>query len=529
MARSKEYFLDLSLPFGGLDESTTFHRPRRRTVDDAQNVLARDAVSGQARLAQRPGISNYIAAQANGSVAIQDINHCVTLAAGMSSTRTVRGLVVANGDLKKFTSAGYAAITSGGGSLLSTSAKVVFSTRAADEVNGKRYILYVDGGTPKKYDIDADTAGAWTLDAGTLPSNPRLICTWMGRVVLAGTTADPHNYFMSRTSAPLNFDYAPATATEIDATAGNQDSNKAGLCPDIINTLVPYWGDLLVFGCDHSIWCLKGNPLAGGRIDLITNITGMAWGRPWTIDPYGFLYFFGSRGGVYKMDQCLHPIRISQPIEERLADIDLSAHNIRLEWDDRLQGVWVFITPHARATASTHFFYDWRHSSGEQHSWWPVKFKDSDHNPLAVHVYDGDDPDDRVLLLGTHSDLGRINYIDYDADDDAGELIDSYVLLGPIQRDNLAFMVKEIQAVLASGSSGVTLSVQVGESSEAAKDAAAAVKTDLFAGRSRSQPIRRQGHACYIKLANGALDERWALESLLVKVQELGLTAQRRF
>ena len=107
----------------------------------------------------------------------------------------------------------------------------------------------------------------------------------------------------------------PSSAeTATIAVAGN--NSDAGELGDIINCLIPYSDDILIFGGDAAIWLMRGDPMDGGQIDLLTDSVGMAWGRPWCRDPYGVIYFFGSRGGVYQLDPSGRaPTRISQAID----------------------------------------------------------------------------------------------------------------------------------------------------------------------------------------------------------------------
>ena len=79
---------------------------------------------------------------------------------------------------------------------------------------------------------------------------------------------------------------------------------------------------------------MNGDPMAGGRIDLVTDTIGMAWGRPYCKDPTGAIWFFGSRGGVYRMALGSQPERVRQAIEERLAEVNVATTIVRMVWDD---------------------------------------------------------------------------------------------------------------------------------------------------------------------------------------------------
>lgn len=171
---------------------------------------------------------------------------------------------------------------------------------AAATAFGKVY--FCDGYVYKVYDGWTDTMATWTATAGDLPEDSdnrkgRLLALYRGRIVVSGLPGDPHNWFMSAMDDPTDWDYSPATVTEAVAVAGN--NSVVGLVGDVITALMPLSDDVLVFGGDHTVYQMTGDPAAGGRIDLVTDGTGVAWDA-WCKDPTGALWFFGGRGGVYR-------------------------------------------------------------------------------------------------------------------------------------------------------------------------------------------------------------------------------------
>lgn len=425
------------------------------------------------------------------------------------SARSFRNLAVAGGTLKRFTTSAVTSVT--GGASFATTAPMIFSAQNGQDM------YYADGLAYKFYDSESDSVGTWTPTAGTLPTDSRgnaarLICTWRGRTVLSGLPADPQNWFMSAVDDPLDWDYAPSTEVATQAVAGN--NSEAGYVGDIVNTMIPWSDDVLIFGGDHSIWQMNGDPMDGGQIDRISDTIGMTWGRPWAKDPNGTIYFMGSRGGVYKMNPNGQPQKMTtSSIDERLAEIDFSAYAVRMAWDDRQQGLNVWVSPTDATLTATHFFYDAR-----SNAWWPESYGDVDYNPMAVAVLDGDSVDDRVVLLGGRD--GYIRKIDVDATTDDGTTISSYVYLGPLSN----VLLKELQATLATGSGAVTWSTHVGETAQVAIAASAGATGSLVAGRNRSAYPRRYGHAVYLKLTSSAA---WALEQLLIRM-DLGTLQRQR-
>lgn len=388
-------------------------------------------------------------------------------------------------------------------------------------------IYYADGTNYKYFDADTGTVSAWTASAGTIPANgsdkPRLIAEWRDRIVLAGIKSDPTNWFMSALGDPTDWNYGVDPIVSTMAVAGN--NSTVGMCPDIITAIIPYRDDMLWFGGDHSIYQMTGDPLYGGHLDLITNITGIAWGRAWCQTPDGIVYFFGSRGGIYAIAPGGEPQRISaNKTDEQLADVDVSNTVIRLVWEDRLQHVLIFITP-LDNSASTHYAYDVRADA-----FWPMSFGDNNLNPTAVHTLDGDDPTDRVIVVGGQD--GRVRAQVYGAtndDDSDNTAISSSVTMGPMMsKGNDAFKLHETQVLLGSGSNNVTFQPFIDNSAETAFNSTALWSYTVSAGRNAS--IRRSGfgNSAYFKLSNSTASETWSLETMRVAMRQAGRSAQRR-
>ena len=439
--------------------------------------------------------------------------------------RYVRSLAVCGGSVRRFDSAvsGVETVTNGSDAL--SNQPVVFGAVNLLDV------YFADGENMKLYDSETNSIITWTPDVGNLPIDgnglkARLIETWQGRIVLSGLPGDPSNWFMSKMHAPLNWDYVPSVDDQgpTQAVAGNNaDAGKLG---DTVTGLVPYTDDVLVMGGDNTLWQMSGNPAAGGRIDQISDITGMAWGRAWTKDPSGAIWFFGSRGGLYRLVPNDIPERASlSQIDDTLASVDLKNNIVRLAWDDRLFGLVIAITPVDLQSSTTHYFYDAR-----EQSFFPIKFANNDHDPLVLHLYDGDDPDDRVLLFGCKDGYIRKFDIDGSTYSDDGTAIDSYVVLGPVQSEDQApVLVNAIRGVLSTDSSDVTVAMLSGDSSQAATSASETTIGTMSSGINQTFRRRVSGHAHYIKLRNNTDAESWAMEHLSIDVRPMGQKYGRRF
>lgn len=354
------------------------------------------------------------------------------------------------------------------------------------------------------------SGGIFTRQSGSRCS---LIAVWGGRIVLSGLDTDPNNIFMSAVGDPFDFDYSPDIQTIQQAVAGSITSGF-GKNPDIVTALIPYTDDVLLIGGTHSIRRFLGNPADGGINVSVTEITGVAYGSAWCQSPEGIIYFFGSRGGVYRIDpENGVPNRLTAlTIDERLTDIDLDANLVTLEWDDRAIAVRIYITPED-GTATTHYVWDVRNEA-----WWPFKYANSEHNPMAVHLLSGNTVAERRIL--EYGQDGYIRIVDVDSESDDGNPIESFVYLGPFS----AMMFVEIAASLREGSNPVTWEFCSASSHERALTVAPRQNGRITAGRNGSQWPRTFVEHGYLRLsATGP----WAIEYLTVAVEQVSDTMNR--
>lgn len=379
----------------------------------------------------------------------------------------------------------------------------------------------VDGVNYVRYNPHTNIATLWEATAGEMPEDEegnfgRLVCTWRGRVVIAGLLLDPQNWFMSAVSDPTDWDYSPVSITPTQAIAGN--NAPQGLIGDVITALIPYSDDMLIFGGDSSIYMMRGDPMAGGQIDRISDAIGIAWGSAWCKDPYGNVYFFSNKTGIYQLKPGQELRRISQQIDPILVDIDTGLYGISMIWNDRQQGLHIFVTLLDEPAPATHFFWEQR-----SNAWFTDTFQNIQHNPLCCTTFDGNLPSDRVAVIGSWD--GIVRSIDPEATDDDSYSIISAVLIGPLLTKNAdEIMVKELQGILATESATVTYQVFVGDTAEGAIYDDPAAEGTFDAGRNFTDEVRQSGFAVYVKI-NGV--GYWAMEAIRVKMAALGLIRQR--
>lgn len=442
-----------------------------------------------------------------------------------ASPRTLTAMGVSGGNIKKFTTASVSTPTGGSAALDSS---YVQSTTLFKKV------YWTDGRQYREYDHITNTVSEYKCtSAGQMPARCSLIETWRGRIVLARSADEPHNWFLSKKDEPNNYDYFPPVPSETDAVAGN--NSAAGLCPDIINSIVPYSEDILVFGGDHSIWMLDGDPAAGGRLSLVSDITGMSFGRPWCKDPNGVLYFFGSMGGLYRWVPGDRIDRISlNKIERQLQEeVDLSTHYIRLVYNHKDEGVHIFQCPFAAGgTQVSHWFLELKTGAFAKDKFGSTSFTNV--QPTAAMVIDGDEFDDRVVLIGGED--GYVRRWDRDAKSDDTRTdgvtqhpIDSYFTIFPLSgsepENGMETQYSGLTVVLAQEQAGARYEMFASEEPENMGDP---IRTgELHPGRNPPKWDRIVGPYCGIRIRNGAAEETWAMERAYIRATIAGVARPR--
>jgi hypothetical protein len=521
---ANENNIDLHYPKGGIDRSrAAWNQPWRQgpplpdgeptriyTCHEAVNVRTYDPLTSRLRGGSRIGLKRYIRTPVVADWIVQHLNTVVGVREDVATQssllgRVVTGIAVSQGVVYWFEPGG-TALTAATSTASTTPALSFTGVMASAPNNQKLYI--VDGVHYRVFTPITNAVADWTATAGSLPEDAdnntaRLIETWRGRTVLSGLLEDSQNWFMSEVSDPTNFDYSPTSQTPTQAVAGN--NSRLGLIGDAITALMAFTDDELIFGGNTTLYVMRGDPMAGGEVDLITNSVGVAFGKAFCQDPRGTIYFMSNTGSVYAMTPKSMPEKISAPIDSILKDIDIGSVAVHCQWSDRERGMHVFVTSlDAAEPTDTHYFWS------ETNSWSKTKFANKRHNPLASCTIDGNTPNDRVVLIGSRN--GYVMSFDPDAEDDDATPIQSEVWIGPLLTKNFdEVMLKYLQPVLARSSGSVSWAVHVGRTAEDALNSTAVSSGTWEAGRNYSDTVRRAGHAIYVKLTS---TNRWAMEAI---------------
>jgi hypothetical protein len=533
----QEQFAALDFPCAGVDQTHPYsaQRPKPmpmlggeygRTTVYGRNVRSFDSL-GRMRGGSRPGLVKYVT-QAVGNIPdwiVQDISTLVATGPGgavqfSQAGRVVNLLGVSQGNVY-YAPAGSTTwltpVNSTGDNPPLNFTGIVLSAS-----NNQR-MFYADGTNSVYFDPFDLTVKRWAATAGALPvdsdnNKPRLIETWRGRTVESGLLSDGQNWFMSAVNDPFDWDYAPTNPTPTQAVAGN--NAPQGMVGDTITSMCPYSDDVLIFFGDHTIYLLAGDPMAGGQLDLVTDAIGGTWGRCWAKDPYGTVYFVSNRTGIFSLVPGQKPQRISQGIEQLVQNIDSGNSVVRCMWDDRFQGLHVFVTYMHNPQATQHLF--WEQRTG---AWWPTVFANNDHNPVCCVVFDGNLPADRVALIGGWD--GYVRSFDPDATDDDGTAIVASVLIGPLNTKDLDdLLLKDLQVILGESSADVTYAIYSGATAELALSSPAVLTGTWSAGRNLLTFLRISGHALYIQITSS---QRWAMEQIRARLGATGKVRRRGY
>lgn len=416
---------------------------------------------------------------------------------------------VVNGVVAKFTTTTMP--TFAGPSTLSSPQLSTASTYIAGAVAFNKLFL-TDGEKYVYVDPINDTVLSYkSTDGGKIPERCKLMVNWRGRIVIARGVDSPQQWHMSALGNPFSWNQFPIPRLSTRAISGV--NARIGLAPDDINCLIPYTDNVLIFGCDSTIWAMVGDPADEGSVGgfrQVSRTTGMAFGRPWAIDPEGIIYFFGSRGGVWRMTPGSEPQSISdQQIDSLLRDADLGTYRVELVWDDEWNVLRVMFCGSAEAI---HYVWD-----REDKGWW------TDQLPYGVETLltiDGDAPGDRKLVMGCAD--GYIRKWDSSVYNDDGTAITSRFLIGPVtpQDSRNKWRFRDFRAQMSATQDPLTMNVY--ESDTPDNKGTLRLTTVLQPGRNKSRPLQACGPYVWFQGTHSTASKRWSVESMSVEAIPVG-------
>lgn len=369
---------------------------------------------------------------------------------------------------------------------------------------------------PKVYDPVAGTMVIMAATVGQVPTGCPLIANYRNRVVLAGAPASPHAWYAARRGSPLDWDYDPASASTDGgrAVAGDTDDEIVG---EPFTALIAHSEDYLIFGCETSLWILRGDPAFGGQLGNLSRTEGVVSQGAWCRGPNGETVIL-SRNGLFSIPAVgAAPQALSTGLPRELLDTDISNYTTLLEYDPRARGVHIYLTP-AETKGQLHYWFDW-----DSKTFWPVRLTGT-HEPFALLYHSAPAAEDSAVMLGSRDGYIR-RYRDLHERDD-GTAFTSYIFYGPIRLGGSDYndgLLTELICRAAVSSGDITWGAYVGETHEAALTATVfATGTFATAGLNYKARPRARGAALYIKLSNGETGRAWSVEALTIRIKPVG-------
>ena len=394
-------------------------------------------------------------------------------------------------------------------------------------------LYLVDGEKVVVYDPKEGTVGELeSKKEGEVPKRPKIIASWRNRLVLARTIEEPHNWHMSAVGDAENWDYFPVLPVSTQAVSGN--TARAGLAPDVVNALIPYNDDLMLIGGDRTISRMTGDPMAGGQIDLISQSIGIAFGDTWCMDPEGVVYFASTEGDIYAMPPMGQPQRISNSMvrSKYMDQWHGGLFRLKLVWNHADEGLHVFFMPgtvgyvegspaYDSALAMRGLFWERRHNA-----WWVDEFHE-DVAPHAATNSNGDDPNDRALLVGTRDGKVLRWGSDEDAADDNGQAIDSSVfidLITPSMGIESEMKVTAVESRTYARTASALLYVHAADNPHDVDEIAFRSEAIELGAREGTEriPVRAKGKCIGLSIRAAAVDSDWTYDELFVTLTPAG-------
>ena len=357
------------------------------------------------------------------------------------------------------------------------------------------------------------------------PSGSNIAALFSGRLFI-NIMENPNQWLASRHRDPQDMQTSQAD----DGTPISDQTANLGIVGDVIVAMVPYLSHYLHFGCADSIFTLRGDPGQGGSMTNTSRKVGMFGPNSWTFDDKGNLFFM-AMDGFYILPassasegnppENLTNVRVPNLVKS--IGLNRRTDRVVMEYDKDNYGINVHVSQNDSAYGVA-FFWDLRTNSLEADSFLT--------NQIAASMlyYNSRSAATRGLLLGGQD--GFVRKFDDDAKNDDGAVaIDAYDTLGPFQAFNRMRrqgQITEITARLGDDSDGATVSVYGANAAEAVVTAAKNDDTPqaehTLSGGGWRPPMRPRttGAAFCVKVRNDTADERFALEKVVVRLNDAG-------
>jgi hypothetical protein len=519
-------YLRLGMPMGGLYRRLSYQSHPPYTTASCSNVRPDDTLAQRERLGMRPGLSKHFATELGSGNPVRLVSDVLYQTSGVPATKLVAS---ANGLL--YFSDG-AAMTEVGGSPPTLASDRMLT--AADHLG----LLYISGSDSANtelcvYDPSDDSLELLVASSvEPVPTGCEIVSMWRDRIVLCGDINNPHLWYMSKSGDPTNWDYSPGTTTSLDAVAAtNSDAGRIG---EPVRAFISHSDDCGLFGCSSSLWALRGDPQAGGRLTRLSDEVGIIDRAAWCYDSEGYLYFL-SQDGLYMMGPgCGEtPSSVSrEKLPAELLRIDTSAYTVSLAYDFLARGVHVFVSKNV-AGAVTHYFIDVKQSTGgdvqrpQTVSFWPTSLGSTAYEPFSLFSRRNYIPaiaNSSPTILGCRD--GYLRQFDTSVFTDDGTAIAWHFDIGPVPLGGVGYegLLDELSVSVATGSGNIQAAVRAGQTAEAAYNASAFETYDLNAtGLNLTHRPRMRGDSAFIKVSGNESGTTAAVEDVLIRRSAAGV------
>lgn len=379
--------------------------------------------------------------------------------------------------------------------------------------------------------------GGDTTTFGTMPANANLVSEYNARLVLAGDSNYPHEWWMSRVYNPWDFQSTPASVSNTYGMATTSGSTDAGQIGDVITALISYGDDFFVFGCSSSLYLLDGDPTYGGTIETLSRTAGIYGARAWCKDHQSNLYFYSGEG-LYKAEGGRSkPVSLSDlaiPKWSEDWEANPSLYRIVVTFDPIRNGIIVSQTALSNG-ANNNYWYDLK-----TEGFYPESYPDTC-GVYSYYYYNSIDSSTRVLLLGCNDGYLRSFYDNNKNDilaDDSDNLISSWLTIPVLPLNTLTDNKGKLMSVIFDvgggtssdtfqNSDGFTYELFVDNDAETVleniKDGATAFASGTLSVTGRSKKIRprAKGYFAAIRLYNTTVSETWAIDRIIGTVNPL--------
>lgn len=361
-------------PFRGKITATALSDQPDGTVIDSRDVFPRDAKTSRARLAVRPGYS------AVGS--LSGAQGFAILGNAASEPGGIELYAFDDDTAYEYVSGGFSSV----GSITSSTSRTIHAASYLDH-------LYVACNNPyRQIDYNGGSPSVTDWAPTSIPTNCRIIATYMARIALLADPSDPDVITFSATDDPDDWDTSGTTS----GAAVQISIGEAATCGFEHNK------NCFVVGTHHGMWIFRGNPKSSNALlEKFAFVTGPINSSAWCKTADDWTYYIGLNG-LYKMPPgCGDPPQeVSRNlIPSSLIGLDGVNSKAYLVYNERFRGVEI----HIQGTNAASWFYD-----VDGGGFWPITAPGS--GILAAFRYGPlDSATASGSLIGTSSGVMRLN------------------------------------------------------------------------------------------------------------------------